>query len=109
MAEGNAPDPEDEAAEHRANTALVVDVALREGSLLARRAINHKLSGGSFKDIKGASLPRASFTKRVAAAALARLAARSVPGTLLVAGGLVVKAVFDRRKARGNVAEDTGE
>ncbi|WEK47927.1 MAG: hypothetical protein P0Y56_06420 [Candidatus Andeanibacterium colombiense] len=100
MADGKSPESEDDGAEHRANTALVVDVALREGSLLARRAISHKLAGGDFKDIKRAKLPRAGFGKRVAAAALARLAARSVPGTLLVAGGLVAKALVDRRRAR---------
>ena len=107
MAKGKSPDPQDEDAERRENTALIVDVALREGSLLARRAIHNKLAGGDFTDIKKAGLPRASFTKRVAAATLARIAARSVPGTLLVAGGLVAKALFDRRRHRdgGRAAE----
>jgi hypothetical protein len=105
MAKGKSPDPEDE---HRKNTALIVDVALREGSLLARRAVHNKLAGGDFTDIKKARLPRAGFAKRIAAAGLARLAARSVPGTLLVAGGLVAKALFDRRKHRdrGDAADD---
>lgn len=110
MAKGRSPkrpkDPADREAFERENTALVVDVALREGSLLARRAVHHKLAGGSFKDIRNATLPRAGFVKRVTAATLARLAARSLPGTLMVAGGLVGKALFDRRRRRRGHAEE---
>ncbi|MBO9499796.1 MAG: hypothetical protein J7496_15845 [Novosphingobium sp.] len=110
MAKGKSPETEEALdAEHRATTALVVDVALREGSLLARRAISHKLAGGDFKGSKRGKLPRASLTKRVAAATLARLAARSVPGTLVVAGGLVAKALFDRRRNRRNAGEAADE
>lgn len=113
MAKGKSPDPDpdlsEEEVEHLANTALIVDVALREGSLVARRMVHHKLAGGSFTDVKRASLPRAGFGKRVAAATLARLAARSVPGTLLVAGGLIAKALFDRRRNRAKDAEAADE
>jgi len=111
MAKGKSPEPDltEDEVEHLANTALIVDVALREGSLVARRMIHHKLAGGNFTDVKRAKMPRAGFGKRVAAAALARLAARSVPGTLLVAGGLVAKALFDRRRARMKDAEAADE
>jgi hypothetical protein len=113
MAKGKSPNPPEDPAEKdaakRATTALIVDIALREGSLLARRAVHHKLAGGDFTDVKNAALPRASFPKRVAAATLARLAARSLPGTLLVAGGLVAKALFDRRRSRGKGVEEAGE
>ena len=89
--------------DNRGDTALIVDVALREGSLLARRIAARKLAGG---DMKKAHLPSpASFTKRIVASGLARLAARSIPGTLLVGSGLVAKALFDRRKRRGQSEE----
>ena len=94
---GNAPDGDDAEKE---TTALIVDVALREGSLLARRAVHRKLAGGDLTDLKKGGRPRASVTKRITAAALARLAARSIPGTLVVAGGLVARAVLLRRKHR---------
>ncbi len=101
--------PEDEDAE-KLTTALIVDVALREGSLIARRAVQRKLAGGDLTDLKNVTLPPpASFAKRMTAAALARLAARSVPGTLVVAGGLVARALFDRRRRRRGGTQDVDE
>jgi len=89
---------------------LIVDVALREGSLTARRAVQRKLAGGDLADLGNVSLPpKASFAKRIAAAALGRLAVRSVPGALVVGGGLLAKALFDRRKRRRDSAEAVEE
>lgn len=80
---------------------MIVDVALREGSLVARRAVQRKLAGAKLSDFKDATLPpKASFAKRITADMLARLAARSIPGTLVVAGGLVARALMLRRKHR---------
>ena len=37
---------------------------------------------------------------KIAGAALVRVATRSVPGAILVTGGLIAKAVHDKRKAK---------
>lgn len=37
---------------------------------------------------------------KIAGAALMRIATRSVPGAILVTGGLIAKAVHDRRKSK---------
>lgn len=42
-----------------------------------------------------------SLRRRVAHAALVRVATRSVPGAILISGGLIAKALHDRHKARG--------
>lgn len=98
MAKGKTKLLDDPLNDKGEDTALIVDIALREGSLLARRVAQRKLSGG---DMKKAPLPpRSSFTKRMVASTLARLAARSIPGTLLVGGGLVAKALLDRRRSK---------
>jgi len=41
-----------------------------------------------------------SLRRRVASAALVRVATRSVPGAIVVSGALIAKALHDRRKAR---------
>ena len=84
-----------------ATNLLIMDVAMRGASMIAGRAIERALlsvrySGGKASDIvKGRSL-----VKSMAATAVARTATRSVPGFLLVTGGLIAKAIFDRALSR---------
>ena len=40
------------------------------------------------------------LAKRIAGAALLKLASRSVPGAIVVTGGMLAKAAHDRRKAK---------
>ena len=40
-----------------------------------------------------------SITRAIAGAALTRIAARSVPGAIVVGGGLLAKELYDRRRA----------
>jgi hypothetical protein len=40
------------------------------------------------------------LTGKIAGAALTRLATRSVPGAIVVGGGILAKLLYDRRKAR---------
>jgi len=43
---------------------------------------------------------KTSLTGKLAGAALVRIGTRSVPGAILVGGGLLAKTLHDRRKAR---------
>ena len=49
------------------------------------------------------------FGGRIARAALMKVATRSVPGAIIVGGGLLAKHLHDRRKAARAVASDTVE
>ena len=70
--------------------------------LLARIA---KQGGGKLVDLAlGKAAPddmkKRSLTGKIAGVALTRIATRSVPGAIIVGGGMLAKALFDRRHAR---------
>ena len=85
--------------ERQSTGKIVADIALREGVSVARGALDRRLKaqGYSKKEIDRIVAGQ-GFGTRFAAAALARLATRSVPGALAVGGGLIAKALFDRRR-----------
>lgn len=73
-------------------------------SLLARIA---RKGGGKLLDqavgrIEAAASPakKPGIAGRIAGAALVRIATRSVPGAIVVTGGLIAKTLHDRRKAK---------
>jgi len=84
----------------RTNLVLAA-IALRGGELLLRRGVGKRILGlGVVPDkardmVKGATLGEALVTT-----AITRLATKSVPGAILVGGGLLAKTLYDRRKAR---------
>jgi hypothetical protein len=84
-----------------ATNLLLADIALRGGGTLLKRAIQVGLLGatattkGKAKDIvKGRSLGQS-----LVGTMIARVATRSVPGALIVGGGLLAKTLYDRRHA----------
>jgi hypothetical protein len=90
-----------------ATNLLIADIALRGGGALLKRAVEAGLLGasgvgkGKAKDaIKGRSLGQT-----LVGTAIARVATRSVPGALLVSGGLLAKTLYDRKRARSAAAE----
>ena len=82
---------------------VIAQIAREHGPRLLQQAINRLSADPLVQDeILPANEPPAkpSLGKRIAGAALLRLATRSVPGAILVSGGLIAKALHDRRKAR---------
>ncbi len=57
----------------------------------------------------GAPKVKRSLTRALAGAAIVRIATRSVPGAIAVGGGLLAKALYDRRRARKGAAESNAE
>lgn len=47
-----------------------------------------------------AKKPKRTLTKTIAGAAVTRIATRSVPGAIVVAGGILAKTLYDRRRGR---------
>ena len=51
---------------------------------------------------------KASLTRKVAGAALMKVATRSVPGAIVVGGAVLAKTLYDRRHARKDGAPKNG-
>jgi hypothetical protein len=82
---------------------IVADVALRAGASLLRRSVEMALLKG--KDAPGRVIRGRTIKQTVIGTALATVARRSVPGAILVGGGLLAKTISDRRRARRTKGE----
>lgn len=80
---------------------ILADVALRTGGQVLRHAVERTLLGTRYpKDKARAIVKGRNMTQTLLGTAAARIATRSVPGALIVGGGLLAKALYDRRKGR---------
>jgi len=79
-------------------------VAIGAGRAFVRKAIKQGLGMHAIES-KPAHL---SPAQALVHASLLRFATRSIPGAILVGGGLISKALYDRRKAR-RAREDKGQ
>ena len=78
---------------------VIADLALRGGGQLLRRVVERTLLGTKFSPSKAKNIVggRTMF-QTLLGTAVARIATRSVPGAILVGGGLLAKTLFDRRE-----------
>jgi hypothetical protein len=85
---------------------LIADVALRGGSLLARRAMERGLLGSKYAPRKAKAILRGrTFGETLVHSAIARIAMQSVPGAIIVGGGLIAKTLYDRTRPHQARAE----
>ena len=90
---GEVPGP----STNPATNLLIMDIAIRGVSLLAARGIEQAaLKLRYHRDKAGDIVEGRSMVSTLAATGAARMATRSVPGFLLVTGGLLAKALVDR-------------
>lgn len=99
---GEGPDDLAAPGPNPATSRLIADVAVRGAGIVFRHAIEQILLRARFtpeeaEDIAEGRGRGRSLVSRTAA----RVATRSVPGFLAVAGGLAAKAVIDRGLAQG--------
>ncbi len=91
-------------------TMILTDIALRAGTKLLQRGPTGRVLaralpfGRAANTVKGPSLAGS-----LVGTALAKVATRSVPGAIFVGGGLMAKALYDRRKAKRIHAELQGK
>ncbi len=84
-----------------ATNLAIADIALRGGTFIARRAMEHALLGKRYTPEKAKQILRGrSFTQSMVHTMIARMALGSVPGAALVVGGLAAKTLFERSRAR---------
>jgi len=87
---------------------VIADIVLRGGGRLLRHLVETNVlktkypPGKARKIVKGRGM-----VQTLIGTAVARIATRSVPGAILVGGGLLAKALYDRSK--GGDAEVEGE
>jgi hypothetical protein len=80
---------------------LISDIAMRGGGALMRHLAERAVLGAKYdpKTAKGVVAGR-SMKQTLIGTALARLATRSVPGALVVGGGLLAKTLYDHGKGK---------
>lgn len=80
---------------------LASDVMLRGATYFARQAAEKAFLGSRYSQtIAKEAMNNRSLVNTIAAYGITRLATRSVPGAILVGGGLVAKALFDQSEKR---------
>ena len=85
---------------------LLATVALRGGSILVRRGLERALLGRRYSPEKAKHIVKGrTMTQSLVSGAAARVATTSVPGAILVGGGLLAKTLYDRRKGVKAVIE----
>lgn len=91
---------------------ILADIALRAGGALLRRGVERGLLGNKTGTAKAKKIIRGrTMGETLIGTALARVATWSVPGAIMVGGGLLAKTLYDRRhgksaKAEGEAAVD---
>lgn len=95
---------------HPVANVVLANLALRGGGALLKLAVEKGLlspkianAGALGKIAQGRAekrLKTGSLGKKLVTAALTRVASRSVPGAIVVGGGLLAKTLYDRRKAK---------
>ena len=75
---------------------ILTDIALRGVSRVARRVTEQKLLSKRYKKVMSGR----SVGETLLAAAVARTATRSLPGAVIIGGGLLAKTLYDRKRGR---------
>lgn len=79
---------------------LIADVALRGSAMIARRAVERGLLGSKYAPRKAkAILKGRTLGETLLHTTIARIAVRSVPGAIIVGGGLIAKTLYDRSRS----------
>lgn len=88
---GPSPDP--------ATNLILADLVLRSSGALVRNGVERALLGrGYAPDKADRVLSGRSLRQTLVGAALARVATRSVPGAIVVGGGMLAKTLYDRHR-----------
>jgi hypothetical protein len=80
---------------------LLTDLVLRGGGQIMRHAVERKLLGTKYSRDKAKNIVKGrSMIQTMVGTVLARIATRSVPGAILVGGGMLAKTLYDRSKGQ---------
>lgn len=92
-----------------ATNLILADIALRGGGRLLRHAVERTLLGTKYSSAKARDIVAGrGMVQTLVGTAVARIATRSVPGAIIVGGGLLAKTLYDRGRDRA-AAKAEGE
>lgn len=87
---------------------IIADLVLRGGGRLLRGLVERNVLKTKYPpDTAKSIVSGRGMAQTLVSTAIARVATRSVPGAILVGGGLLAKALYDRRK--GAEAKEKGK
>lgn len=97
-----------------ATNLLIADVVIRSASRLFRNKVENRVARANYGDDDNANrvLGGRTLVTSLGLYAVSRLATRSVPGLMIVTGGLLAKTLYDRGKAlekRGSSEYDAAD
>ena len=88
---------------------IIADLVLRGGGRLLRNLVERNVLKAKYPpDTAKSIVTGRGMAQTLVGTAIARIATRSVPGAILVGGGLLAKALYDRRKGPAH-AEEKGK
>ena len=88
---------------------ILTDLLLRTGGQLMRRAIEHALLQTQYDKTSAKRIINGRTLKQtMISTAVARMATRSVPGAIVVGGGILAKMLYDRSQGQ-HAARREGE
>jgi hypothetical protein len=80
---------------------VIADIALRGGGRLVKQLVERSVLGAKYSPERAKEIVKGrSMVQTLLGTAVARIATRSVPGALLVGGGLLAKTLYDRSQSR---------
>jgi hypothetical protein len=86
---------------------IIADLVLRGGGRLLRNLVERNVLKAKYSpDTAKSIVSGRGMAQTLVSTAIARVATRSVPGAILVGGGLLAKTLYDRRK--GAEAKEKG-
>jgi hypothetical protein len=92
-----------------ATNLILADIAIRGGGRLLRHTVERTLLGVKYPPDKARDIIKGrNMMQTLLGTAAARMATRSVPGALIVGGGLLAKTLYDRSRNRAK-AKAEGE
>ena len=84
-----------------ATNLLIMDIGMRMASMIAGRAAEKLILRARYSGKKASDIVTGrTMVQSMAATGAARFATKSIPGFLIVTGGLVAKTIFDRSFSR---------
>ena len=87
---------------------IIADVALRAGAALLRHGVEKGIVGSKLGSKKAARVIKGrTMMQSLVGTAIARIATRSVPGAIIVGGGMLAKTLYDRRHRAKSEVEGT--
>lgn len=93
-----------------ATNLLLTDLLLRTGGQLMRHAVERSVLGTRYPKEKAKNIVKGrSMVQTIVGTALARIATRSVPGAILIGGGMLAKTLYDRSKGEAEARAEGAE